>query len=100
MWHWRQVRAEVKSCNVKNTVVEVGRSWRECKSTEGLFYPESPVIAHAEGAVSILTLGCALVYFLIFIVGKNQTDPCSVLAVWKCLQQPVQGTEDGNSKKP
>lgn len=81
-------------------LVEVGRSWRECKGIEELFYPESPVIAHAEGTVSITTLGCALVYFLIFTVGKNQTDPCSVLAVWKCLQQPVQGTEDGNSKKP
>lgn len=81
-------------------LVEGGRSWREWKSTEVLFYPENPVIACAEGAVSITTLGCALEYFLILIMGKNQTDPHSVLAVWKCLQQPVQETEDGNSKKP
>lgn len=70
------------------------------KSIEKLFYSESPLIACTKGAVSIITLGYAVVYFLIFIVGKNQTNPGSVLAVWKCLRQPVQGTEDGNSKKP
>lgn len=68
--------------------------------TEELFYSESPVIACTKGAVNIRTLGYAVVCFLTFIVGKNQTNPRSVLAAWKCLQQSVQGTEDGNSKKP
>lgn len=90
----------MKNFSGSNSARGETRSWRERKSTEELFYSESPVIACTKGAVNIRTLGYAVVYFLIFIVRKNQTNPHSVLAAWKCLQQPVQGTEDGNSKKP
>lgn len=81
------MRAEVERAVPRALLVGGTRSWREWESTEGLFYSENPVIASTEGAVRVTTLGCALVYFLIFVVGENQTNP--VLAVQNSLQQPV-----------
>lgn len=97
--HWGQVRAGVKNCNGKSSASGEGQELEGVEEHRSviLFWKASYC---TEGAVSITTLGCALVHLLISKVGKNQTDPCSVLAVWKCLQQPVTRTEHGNSKNP
>lgn len=93
--------SEVKNFSGNSSTSGGTSSCCERKRIEGSFYSsENPVIPCTESAVSITILRDTLVYFLIFIVGKNQINPCLLLAVWKCLQQPVRRTEHGNSKKP